>query len=136
VKKHQKGTAESKGGILTKEAPIHYSNLRLIDPKDDKPCKIKVGFEEETGKKIRVSKRSDALVPKPDPPKRNTEVGPYDTPLDIAQKETYNPDEEEPFIQELFVTLLLFSSSPLLLSFSLLHFLLGVRGKQKDDPHD
>eukprot|EP01096_Ripella_sp_DP13-Kostka_P018034 TRINITY_DN9631_c0_g1_i1.p1 TRINITY_DN9631_c0_g1~~TRINITY_DN9631_c0_g1_i1.p1 ORF type:complete len:176 (-),score=68.00 TRINITY_DN9631_c0_g1_i1:157-651(-) len=101
VKKHQKGTEEAKGGIYTKEAPIHYSNMKLIDPKDGKPCRVKLGFDEVTGKKVRVSKRTSAVVLKPEHTKKTREVGPYDTPIDIAKKETFNPDNEEPFIREI-----------------------------------
>ena len=43
VKRHQKQTAQQEGGIISKEAPIHLSNLALADPKDGKPTRV--GFK-------------------------------------------------------------------------------------------
>jgi large subunit ribosomal protein L24 len=57
VKRHTKQTQTTEGGILTKEAPIHLSNLSLADPKDGKPTRV--GFQIlADGTKVRVSKRS------------------------------------------------------------------------------
>lgn len=62
VKRHQKPTGMSQaGGIITKEAPIHLSNLALIDPKSNKPARV--GFKTlEDGKKVRVSKASGEVL--------------------------------------------------------------------------
>lgn len=62
VKRHTKPTQESAGGIVSKEAPIHVSNVALIDPKDGKATRI--GFKVEDGKKVRVSKRSGEVISK------------------------------------------------------------------------
>ena len=43
VKRHQKQTAQQDGGIISKEAPVHLSNLALADPKDGKPTRV--GFK-------------------------------------------------------------------------------------------
>ncbi len=43
VKRHQKQTAQQEGGIISKEAAIHLSNLALADPKDGKPTRV--GFK-------------------------------------------------------------------------------------------
>ena len=43
VKRHQKQTAQQEGGIISKEAPVHLSNLALADPKDGKPTRV--GFK-------------------------------------------------------------------------------------------
>ena len=43
VKRHQKQTAQQEGGIISKELPIHLSNLALADPKDGKPTRV--GFK-------------------------------------------------------------------------------------------
>jgi large subunit ribosomal protein L24 len=60
VRRHQKQSAQAEGGI-TKEAPIHVSNLALADPKDGKPTRV--GFRiQEDGKKVRVAKRSGELI--------------------------------------------------------------------------
>lgn len=37
VKRHQRQTQQSEGGIITKEAPIQLSNIAIADPKDGKP---------------------------------------------------------------------------------------------------
>lgn len=57
VKKHEKPSARSQGGIVSKEASIHVSNVALADPKDGKPTRV--GFKvEKDGKKTRIAKRS------------------------------------------------------------------------------
>ena len=62
VRKHQRQTAKAEGGIISKEAAIHISNLALEDPKDGKPTRV--GFKMlEDGKKVRVAKRSGELIP-------------------------------------------------------------------------
>jgi large subunit ribosomal protein L24 len=52
--------ANPEGGIVTKEGPIHISNLLHVDPKDGKPCRV--GFKVEEGKKVRYSKRSGEVI--------------------------------------------------------------------------
>ncbi|MGM9859268.1 MAG: 50S ribosomal protein L24 [Muribaculaceae bacterium] len=44
------------GGLVKKEAPIHISNLSLIDPKTDKPTRI--ALKREDGKCVRIAKKS------------------------------------------------------------------------------
>lgn len=57
VRRHQKQTAKDEGGIVSKEAPIHLSNLALADPKTGKPTRV--GFKVlADGTKVRVAKRS------------------------------------------------------------------------------
>ena len=62
VKRHQKPRGlNAPGGIQEKEAPIHLSNLALIDPKSDKPTRV--GFRLlEDGKKVRVAKPSGEVL--------------------------------------------------------------------------
>jgi large subunit ribosomal protein L24 len=61
VKRHQKQTAAQEGGIISKEAPVHLSNLSLADPKDGKPTRV--GFKMMAdGRKVRVAKRSGAEI--------------------------------------------------------------------------
>lgn len=57
VKRHQRQSQTAEAGIISKEAPIHLSNLALADPKDGKPTRvgIKVG---DDGKRVRFAKRS------------------------------------------------------------------------------
>ena len=61
VKRHQKQSVNQEGGIISKEAPIHLSNLALADPKDGKPTRV--GFRIlEDGRKVRFAKRSGDLI--------------------------------------------------------------------------
>ena len=61
VSKHQKPTATNpQGGISKKEAPIHISNLALIDPKSKKATRV--GFRMEGNKKVRFSKKSNQVI--------------------------------------------------------------------------
>jgi large subunit ribosomal protein L24 len=61
VKRHQKQTAAQEGGIISKEAPIHLSNLAVADPKSGKPTRI--GFKIlPGGKKVRIAKRSGVEI--------------------------------------------------------------------------
>ena len=60
VRRHQKQTASQEGGIISKEAPIHLSNLAYVD-KDGKPTRI--GFKVRAdGTKVRIAKRSGAEI--------------------------------------------------------------------------
>jgi large subunit ribosomal protein L24 len=63
VRRHTKQSQQNPdGGIISKEAPIHVSNLAIEDPKDGKPTRV--GFKVlEDGKKVRVSKRSGEVIP-------------------------------------------------------------------------
>jgi large subunit ribosomal protein L24 len=62
VRRHQKQSATTEGGIISKEATIELSNLALEDPKDGKPTRI--GFKFPTdGKKVRFAKRSGEVIP-------------------------------------------------------------------------
>jgi large subunit ribosomal protein L24 len=60
VRRHQKQSQSQEGGIITKEAPIHLSNIALADPKDGKPTRV--GFQVKDGKKVRVAKRSGEVI--------------------------------------------------------------------------
>ena len=62
VKRHQRPTAQNKqGGIVEKEAPIHVSNLMLIDPKDKKPTRVSYKVMKD-GTKMRVSRRTGEVI--------------------------------------------------------------------------
>jgi large subunit ribosomal protein L24 len=60
VKRHQRQTASQEAGIVSKEAPIHLSNIAIADPKDGKPTRV--GFKIEGDKKVRVAKRSGVSI--------------------------------------------------------------------------
>jgi large subunit ribosomal protein L24 len=51
----QRGAKE--GGIVTQEAPIHVSNVRLIDPETKKATRVGYRFDEDN-KKVRISRAS------------------------------------------------------------------------------
>ncbi|MGH9807826.1 MAG: 50S ribosomal protein L24 [Terriglobia bacterium] len=60
VKRHQKQTQAQEGGIISKEAPIHLSNVAYVG-KDGKPTRI--GFKiQADGKKVRVARNSGAEI--------------------------------------------------------------------------
>lgn len=57
VKRHTRPSMAGQGGIISKEASIHLSNIALADPKDGKPTRV--GFAVlKDGSKTRVAKRS------------------------------------------------------------------------------
>ncbi len=61
VSKHEKPSAQNpQGGIVKKEAPIHVSNLALIDSKSGDTTRV--GFEIRDGKKVRYSKKSNEVI--------------------------------------------------------------------------
>jgi large subunit ribosomal protein L24 len=64
VKRHQRQTAQQEGGIVSKEAAIHLSNLALADPKDGKPTRVGFKFVGEGAdrKKVRIAKRSGVEI--------------------------------------------------------------------------
>ena len=60
VKRHQRQSASQEGGIISKEAPIHLSNIAYVG-KDGKPTRI--GFKiQADGKKVRVARSSGAEI--------------------------------------------------------------------------
>ncbi|MET0431509.1 MAG: 50S ribosomal protein L24 [Hyphomicrobium sp.] len=62
VRRHQRQSATQEGGIISKEGPIHLSNIALEDPKDGKATRV--GFKIlDDGKKVRIAKRSGEQIP-------------------------------------------------------------------------
>ena len=61
VKKHKKGNGQETGGILEVEAPIHASNVMIIDPKTKK--RTRIGYTiDKNNKKIRIAKKSGEKI--------------------------------------------------------------------------
>jgi large subunit ribosomal protein L24 len=62
IKKHTPITTNQRGaqsgGIVTQEAPIHVSNVMIVDS-DGNPTRVGFRRDEETGKKVRISKRNN-----------------------------------------------------------------------------
>ncbi len=64
VKRHTKPSPRAeKGGIVTKELPIFASKVALLDPKTNKPTRVR--FEVKEGKKVRVATKSGETVAYP-----------------------------------------------------------------------
>lgn len=61
IKKHTADSANergaSSGGIVTQEAPIHVSNVMVVDS-DGKPARVGYREDSESGKRVRISKRN------------------------------------------------------------------------------
>jgi large subunit ribosomal protein L24 len=65
VKRHRKArTADEQSGIIEMEAPIHVSNVMLIDPKSGEPTRTRMRLDED-GTKERISVKSGDAIPKP-----------------------------------------------------------------------
>lgn len=62
VKKHQKPNGQETGGILDVAAPIDASNVMIIDPKTKKRTRIGHTTDTKTGKKIRITKKSNEKI--------------------------------------------------------------------------
>ncbi|MFZ4462781.1 MAG: 50S ribosomal protein L24 [Bacteroidales bacterium] len=62
VSKHTRPNAKNpQGGILKKEAPVHVSNLKIVDSKG-KPTRIGRKINEKTGKSVRYSKKTGEVI--------------------------------------------------------------------------
>lgn len=63
IKRHQRptpGRPDSVAGVIEREAPIHLSNVMLLDPKDNKPTRV--GIEIQDGRRFRVARRSGTRI--------------------------------------------------------------------------
>lgn len=95
VKRHIKAAGGQQGGIATKEAPLHVSNVSLVDPKDSLPTRVRMVLNAD-GTKVRESKRNGTVIPRPEAllsrkrPKEETEK---DTPADEVVQVTYDPTQ-------------------------------------------
>ena len=62
MKRHTKPTPKNpRGGIIEREQPIHLSNVMMLDSKEDKPTRVKMGTDKD-GKKVRQSVRSGTTL--------------------------------------------------------------------------
>ena len=65
VKKHRKARrAEEQSGIIEMPAPIHHSNVMLLDPKSGAPTRVKARIDED-GTKERLAVKSGDAIPRP-----------------------------------------------------------------------
>jgi large subunit ribosomal protein L24 len=61
VQRHQRQSTTSEGGIISKEAPIHISNIAMLDPETDSATRV--GFKTlEDGRKVRFAKKSGGVI--------------------------------------------------------------------------
>ena len=61
IKRHQRPTQTTQGGIVEMESSIHISNLAHLDPKDQKPTRV--GYKILKGdRKVRFAKRSGEVI--------------------------------------------------------------------------
>lgn len=84
---------------ITKEFPIHVSNVQLVDPTIDEPVKTRAGYLED-GTRVRVSKKTGAIIPKPDRSHltyvfrtKSLEAGAMDTRGDLVLEKTYEGED-------------------------------------------
>ncbi len=61
VKRHTSPSQAGAGGIVEKEAPMHISNVALIDPKEEKATRVGYKYLED-GRKVRYSKKSGEVI--------------------------------------------------------------------------
>lgn len=61
VRRHQKQNAQQEGGIISKEVPIHISNVAVEDPKDGSATRVGYKFLDD-GRKVRFAKRSGEMI--------------------------------------------------------------------------
>ena len=62
VKRHQKPSQTSPGGIISKDLAINVSNVALMDPKSGKATRI--GYKEVKGEKVRIARKSGEAIEK------------------------------------------------------------------------
>ena len=61
VKRHQRQSARTQGGIVSKEAPVHLSKIAQLDPKNGGPTRV--GFKRlEDGRLVRFAKKSGEVI--------------------------------------------------------------------------
>ena len=61
TKSTKPSAAHPQGGLIKQEAPIHISNLSLVDPKTGEPTRVAIN-KDENGKKVRIFKKSGEVT--------------------------------------------------------------------------
>uniref|UniRef100_A0A7S1C4Y4 Large ribosomal subunit protein uL24c n=1 Tax=Bicosoecida sp. CB-2014 TaxID=1486930 RepID=A0A7S1C4Y4_9STRA len=97
VRKHVRADGQNAGGIFSVEAALHVSNVNLVDPVSGKPTRVAIR-EMEDGSRVRVAKRSGAIIPRPELLKarttpRRASVGPKDTEAAEAHRRTFADED-------------------------------------------
>lgn len=80
--------------------PVHVSKVSLIDPEEKKPTRIFYAFRKDTGEKVRIAKKSGAIIPKPNREQltraargKSREAGAKDTPAAKVLEVTYTGED-------------------------------------------
>ena len=60
VTRHSRPTQTNAGGIQQMEAPIHVSNIALIDPETNQATRV--GYDLSDGKKVRIARKSGKVI--------------------------------------------------------------------------
>lgn len=97
-KRHIKRTKDNPGGVVSVEAPIHYSNVCLTDPVTNAPVRVTWRYLED-GSKVRVTRgrlASGSVIPRPDVLKQRRKpfpasAGRADTASGVAGEVTHTP---------------------------------------------
>ena len=100
VKKHVKRTEQNQGGVISMEAPIHYSNVNLVDPVTGSPVRIAMRYLDDGRRcaspagdwRADPSSRNRTCMQRRRP--RSTKVGSRDTSWQDALRNTYAPSPE------------------------------------------
>ena len=61
IKRHTRPTQTNPGGIIEREAPVHISNVAIVDPKEDKASRVGYSFLDD-GTKVRFARRSGEII--------------------------------------------------------------------------
>jgi len=61
IKRHTKQSAREQGGIVSKEAPVHLSNVAHVDPKSGEATRVGFKFLSD-GRKVRFAKKSGEVI--------------------------------------------------------------------------
>uniref|UniRef100_A0A6T7UTI9 KOW domain-containing protein n=1 Tax=Pyramimonas obovata TaxID=1411642 RepID=A0A6T7UTI9_9CHLO len=109
VKKTIKRTEQQPGGIITKEAPIHVTNVQVLDPATGSPVRIGWKYLED-GTKVRVGRghlASGSVIPRPEILKERRKPLPTSeseltktTPLEVVWKKSFGESEGQRLLGE------------------------------------
>jgi large subunit ribosomal protein L24 len=97
IKKHQRPQRENEDGkIITTEAPIHVSNVAVVDPKTNTPTRV--GYKNVNGTNVRIARKSGELLEKVSTSKKALKAKETTAPKevkakDVKAKETAAPKE-------------------------------------------
>ncbi|PSC72840.1 50S ribosomal chloroplastic [Micractinium conductrix] len=100
-------TKDNPGGIVSVEAPLHYSNVALVDPVNGVPVRVTWRYLED-GSKVRVTvghRSSASVVSRPEVllqrrKPRNASSGPNDTTNEVAGEVTHTPGDLPSFLKQ------------------------------------